>query len=373
MSSPMMHGGNGPFLPVDHRQCTNVTLQSCKESYQVIQIFQPPKQAHSYSATMGKSKRRKLQERKDHNEKSNKGRSRTNVREGPSRPKSQQAKSQQHAKASSEKKAKASAGTRQQQQQNQDPIIPFDALDRILIIGDGDLSFSRSLVDTHGCAALLATTYDTEAELLEKYPQAQENKDAIEAEEQRVLHGVDATKLGQKEVKKQAGGWERVVFNFPHVGGKSTDVNRQVRYNQGMLSFLGAVAFLMSQILIMGTEMLVSFFKAVTPLLAPHGTVIVTLFEGEPYTLWNIRDLARHSGLEVQRSFRFQAEVYPGYSHARTLGNIEGGGGWKGEERPSRSYVFQHKGAGELVQKQQAKNNKRKKADESDDEDSDED
>ncbi|TIA42660.1 hypothetical protein D6C78_00879 [Aureobasidium pullulans] len=299
-------------------------------SYQVIQIFQPPKQAHSYSATMGKSKRRKLQERKDHNEKSNKGRSRTNVREGPSRPKSQQAKSQQHAKALSEKKAKASAGTRQQQQQNQDPIIPFDALDRILIIGDGDLSFSRSLVDTHGCAALLATTYDTEAELLEKYPQAQENKDAIEAEEQRVLHGVDATKLGQKEVKKQAGGWERVVFNFPHVG-------------------------------------------AVTPLLAPHGTVIVTLFEGEPYTLWNIRDLARHSGLEVQRSFRFQAEAYPGYSHARTLGNIEGGGGWKGEERPSRSYVFQHKGAGELVQKQQAKNNKRKKADESDDEDSDED
>lgn len=373
MSSPMTHGGNGPFLPVDHRQCTNVNLQSCKESYQVIRIFQPPKQAHSYSATMGKSKRRKLQERKDHNEKSNKGRSRTNVREGPSRPKSQQAKSQQHAKASSEKKAKASAGTRQQQQQNQDPIIPFDALDRILIIGDGDLSFSRSLVDTHGCAALLATTYDNEAELLEKYPQAQENKDAIEAEEQRVLHGVDATKLGQKEVKKQAGGWERVVFNFPHVGGKSTDVNRQVRYNQGMLPSLGAVAFLLSQILIMGAEMLVSFFKAVTPLLAPHGTVIVTLFEGEPYTLWNIRDLARHSGLEVQRSFRFQAEAYPGYSHARTLGNIEGGGGWKGEERPSRSYVFQHKGAGELVQKQQAKNNKRKKADESDDEDSDED
>lgn len=136
---------------------------------------------------------------------------------------------------------------------------------------------------------------------------------------------------------------------------------------------LGAVAFLLSQILIMGAEMLVSFFKAVTPLLAPHGTVIVTLFEGEPYTLWNIRDLARHSGLEVQRSFRFQAEAYPGYSHARTLGNIEGGGGWKGEERPSRSYVFQHKGAGELVQKQQAKNNKRKKVDESDDEDSDED
>lgn len=90
-------------------------------------------------------------------------------------------------------------------------------------------------------------------------------------------------------------------------------------------------------------EMLVSFFGTITPLLAPHGTIIVTLFESEPYTLWNIRDLARHSGLEVQTSFRFQADAYPGYSHARTLGNIEGGGGWKGESRAARTYVFQSK------------------------------
>lgn len=104
-------------------------------------------------------------------------------------------------------------------------------------------------------------------------------------------------------------------------------MNRQVRYNQ---------------------ELLVEFFKRALLSLAPGGTIIVTLFEGEPYTLWNVRDLARHSGLQVERSFRFQASAYPGYHHARTLGVVKNkqgdvGGGWKGEDRAARSYVFVRK------------------------------
>lgn len=101
-------------------------------------------------------------------------------------------------------------------------------------------------------------------------------------------------------------------------------------------------------------ELIVAFFRNAIPCLAPSTTrsvssIIVTLFEGEPYTLWNIRDLARHAGLQVEKSFRFQAQAYPGYSHARTLGavrrkNGEVGGGWKGEERSARSYVFVRKG-----------------------------
>ena len=174
---------------------------------------------------------------------------------------------------------------------------------------------------------------------------------------------------GKQEEKKPAqnGPWDVICFNFPHVGGLSTDVNRQVRSNQ---------------------ELLVAFFKACVPLLsaAPEpvdsddeweedegddehedededekeddhssgnavrtgpGQILVSLFEAEPYTLWNIKDLARHAGLQVVTSFRFPWTSYEGYSHARTLGEVEGKdggrGGWRGEDREARMYVFEVK------------------------------
>jgi len=236
-----------------------------------------------------------------------------------------------------------------QQQQHTEPTIPFSPEDKILLVGDGDLSFAASLVEHHYCADVTATVFEKNRdELLEKYPHAADNIDKIEAEDGcRVMFGVDATKMTPFTNKSERGNKssstssehtsseqhpasspqgvvDRIIFNFPHVGGKSTDVNRQVRYNQ---------------------ELLVSFFQRAIPSLAPGGSIIVTLFEGEPYTLWNIRDLARHSSLQVERSFRFQASAYPGYHHARTLGVVrnrsgETGGGWKGEDRAARSYVF---------------------------------
>ncbi|TGJ82006.1 hypothetical protein E0Z10_g6766 [Xylaria hypoxylon] len=245
--------------------------------------------------------------------------------------------------ANPQQKQNTNNGALPQQQRHAEPTIPFSPEDKILLVGDGDLSFAASLVEHHYCADVTATVFEkNREELLEKYPQASDNIARIEAEEGcRVLFGVDVTKMApftNKPGRGKAPGSEnanahstsalgvmdRIIFNFPHVGGKSTDVNRQVRYNQ---------------------ELLVSFFQRAIPSLAPGGSIIATLFEGEPYTLWNIRDLARHSGLQVERSFRFQASAYPGYHHARTLGVVrnrsgEVGGGWKGEDRSARSYIF---------------------------------
>ncbi|OJJ48787.1 hypothetical protein ASPZODRAFT_90642 [Penicilliopsis zonata CBS 506.65] len=310
------------------------------------------------------------------------------------------------------------------------PVIPFNRRDRILLVGEGDFSFARSLVLHHKCRNVLATCYDSRETLFSKYPQAEDNITAILAKSNakssskeedgkddthdhedhsarkgpRMLFSVDARKLGLtggggKEVRSglmtrkharpawkqnvqngkspEGGPWDVICFNFPHVGGISTDVNRQVRSNQ---------------------ELLVAFFKACVPLLSlasgedgasddeddeddfsdyssssaesseadegkgsskassppprttkkDSGQIVVTLFEGEPYTLWNIKDLARHAGLHVVTSFKFPWASYREYSHARTLGEVEskhgGRGGWRGEDREARSYVFGVKG-----------------------------
>ncbi|KAG9234005.1 hypothetical protein BJ875DRAFT_28326 [Amylocarpus encephaloides] len=237
-------------------------------------------------------------------------------------------------------KSKAIARKPHSQPSQSKPAIPFLPSDRILLVGEGDLSYAHSLINRHRCKNVTATVLESsEDELISKYPSTperrgvDENIKALKADGGALKSGVDVSR--KNYMGKSRDRWERVVFNFPHVGGKSTDINRQVRSNQ---------------------QLLVSFFTNTVPLLSPDpgSSILITLFEGEPYTLWNIRDLARHSGLEVKRSFRFQADAYPGYKHARTLGVVKRkdgsvGNGWKGEHRAARTYEFVRKGEGERV------------------------
>ncbi|KAF2747771.1 hypothetical protein M011DRAFT_385233, partial [Sporormia fimetaria CBS 119925] len=210
---------------------------------------------------------------------------------------------------------------------------PFTTYANILLVGEGDFSFTRSLALTHGCAHLVASSYDSESTLLSKYPSFAPIRSTLTSLTPPVplYHSIDATKLHTYKHLRPAdddtsASFDVICFMFPHTGGLSTDVNRQVRANQALL---------------------VGFFESCLkdtkrgPMLDAGGKVVVALFEGEPYTLWNVRDLARHAGLRVVESWGFEWGDYPGYKHVRTLGVVEGGGGWRGEERRARMFLFE--------------------------------
>ncbi|KAF1915591.1 hypothetical protein BDU57DRAFT_557698 [Ampelomyces quisqualis] len=216
----------------------------------------------------------------------------------------------------------------------QNHAAPFGPYEHILLVGEGDFSFAHSLAVHHGCANLTATSHDTRAAAHDKYPTFAATHAALTSLTPPVPlhHAIDATKLSTYKHLRCARddahtGWDTVVFQFPHTGGLSTHVNRQVRANQALL-----VAFF--------TSCLEAGARH-GPFLRMGGRIVVTLFEGEPYSLWNVRDLARHVGLRVVESWRFDFAAFEGYRHVRTLGAIDGGGGWKGEDREARTYVFE--------------------------------
>lgn len=245
-------------------------------------------------------------------------------------------------------------------QASQKHDIPFGTYDNILLVGEGDFSFTRALAIEHGCANVTATSFDSLSDLHAKYPTFAPIHAELTALTPPVPfhHSIDATKLPSYKALRAGHPspddgppeqWDTIAFLFPHTGGLSTDVNRQVRANQALLSsfFTGTMSSHKGR----------DFLK-------DGGKVIISLFEGQPYTLWNVRDLARHAGLKVLESWAFDFEEYPGYKHVRTLGKVEGGGGWKGEDRRARMYVFQ-KGGEEKGGKEREKKGKKRGREES--------
>lgn len=111
-------------------------------------------------------------------------------------------------------KPDAKAGSHNTHPRDLEPSIPFSPEDAILLVGEGDLSFSRALVEHHYCENITATVLESNLEdLSAKYPQVQDNIHVIEAEGGKVLYGVDAKKMGpwaKKSGNESTGIYDRI-------------------------------------------------------------------------------------------------------------------------------------------------------------------
>ncbi|PWN34186.1 uncharacterized protein FA14DRAFT_161675, partial [Meira miltonrushii] len=127
----------------------------------------------------------------------------------------------------------------------------FQADETILLVGEGNFSFTKSLLQSphnHSPSHIVATAFDNEQQCYQKYPDAEKNVKEIRSIAGRqdiVLFGVDAGNLlahkglqkATKSIKSNTfpASWNKVVFNFPHIGAGHKDESRNVLANQLLL------------------------------------------------------------------------------------------------------------------------------------------
>ncbi|PCH34086.1 hypothetical protein WOLCODRAFT_135495 [Wolfiporia cocos MD-104 SS10] len=259
------------------------------------------------------------------------------------------------------------------------PTVPFTAADRILLVGEGDFSFARALVQDPPSPLqflppgnVTATAYDTEEECYRKYLGASEIVSFLRGKGVEVLFSVDATKL-EKCSPLKGRRWDKIVWNFPHAGKGITDQDRNILSNQVLiLGFLRSAAGFLATgpvPVVMrprkrkqsddedeedaaegdsgeeGDNDGLGIAKA-------RGTILITLRNVTPYTLWDVPKLAKNPPpsrvasdkpnprYTQLRSFVFHRHVWNGYEHRMTKGERAHGQGKTGEGGEDRTWEF---------------------------------
>ncbi|KAL0729095.1 hypothetical protein Bca4012_025188 [Brassica carinata] len=90
---------------------------------------------------------------------------------------------------------------------------------KILLVGEGDFSFSLCLAKAFGSATnITATSLDTREELEQKYRDAKNNVEELERRGCTVIHGVNVHSMDKDHRVVRSIVYDRIIFNFPHAG-----------------------------------------------------------------------------------------------------------------------------------------------------------
>lgn len=166
----------------------------------------------------------------------------------------------------------------------------------VLIVGDGNFSFSLSFRRARKDCLLVATSLETREEV-RKHESGERNLGKLEDLGVPVYHEIDATKLELYNQLKHTK-YDCIIFNFPHTGGKSN-----IRKNRDLVQ---------------------SFLHSSFKILDPLGEVWITLCQGQGGTpvdcgrrgynnSWKIIELAAEENLILTEVRQFQYSDWPDY------------------------------------------------------------
>ena len=164
-----------------------------------------------------------------------------------------------------------------------------------LVVGDGNFSFSLSLLKTASHLNLITSTLLSRSD----DPEIIQNVASLERMGVVVLHEVDGTHLSQcTYLRQHCPRFDVIVFNFPHTGGKSN-----IKQNRELIS---------------------GFFKSGAQFLNSDGEIHVTLCKGQGGTSmdctkrgyensWKIVEMAASANLLLAGVEPFPSALYPSY------------------------------------------------------------
>ncbi|XP_024011182.1 uncharacterized protein At4g26485 [Eutrema salsugineum] len=158
---------------------------------------------------------------------------------------------------------------------------------QILLVGEGDFSFSLCLAKAFGSATnITATSLDTRADM---YKDSKDNVEELERRGCTVVHGVNVHSMNTDCRIVRSVLYDRIIFNFPHAGKHQEVVRGFMRSAREMIKSDEA------------------------------GEIHVTHKTAHPFSNWNIRTLV--GDLYCYKEVEFYTWQYPGYSNKRGSGS----------------------------------------------------
>ncbi|XP_052177500.1 uncharacterized protein At4g26485-like [Diospyros lotus] len=180
-------------------------------------------------------------------------------------------------------------------------IQHYSSRHQILLVGEGNFSFSASLATVFGSAHnMVATSLDSRELLEEKHPSARANLQLLEQLGCTILHQVDATAM-MRDPRLDSKLFDRIVFNFPHAGFIFSESDPfQIELHSNVVK---------------------GFLINAYEMLRESGQVHITHKTAHPFSKWNIEDLAEDVGLDLAEKVVFSLYQYPGYINKRGHGS----------------------------------------------------
>ncbi|XP_058113299.1 uncharacterized protein At4g26485-like [Magnolia sinica] len=187
-------------------------------------------------------------------------------------------------------------------------IQHYSSSHKILLVGEGDFSFSASIAKALRSATnMVATSHDSKEMLRIKHWSSEAHLEELNGLGCMVLHDVDVHDMNKQPILKTMK-FDRIIFNFPHAGHIPFFKERDT--------------YLIEQ----HKNLLSGFFHSASKMLTDGGEVHVAHRNDYPYNRWKLEKLAKRAGLVLKECVEFRKSDYPGYHNKR-------GGGIKSNQK----------------------------------------